>query len=387
MNIVVIGAGVIGVTIAVELARRGARVTIVEKDWPGAGTSSTSYAWVNSHNKEPSSYYELNLAGLKAHHRLDSAVGNSNWLETQGHLEYATDDSHRQDLLRRIGSLRERGYEVEQVSVERARTLIPDLLIPDDCDTIGFFPSEGHCYPNLYLAHMLDRATSLGVTIRNGVAVESLEERAGAANVGLSDGSAILADHVVSAVGRWTSEVARMAGVSLPMAEFEAPGDITVGYLAVTNPLPVSLPRILTSPWLNARPDGGGRLLLQALDLDSTADPADVPATDSVVAKELIARLQSVLKNTEGAVIERIRVGRRAIPADGFSIIGPLPALSWLYVVATHSGVTLAPVLGAGVAGEIFGDAEPLFDAFRPDRLIGNQHFSRPSAPRKPGEQ
>lgn len=387
MNVVVIGAGVLGVTIAVELARRGAGVTVVEKDWPGAGTSSTSYAWVNSHNKEPSSYYELNLAGLQAHRQLAASVESCNWLETRGHVEFATDDSHRQDLIRRIGRLRDRGYEVEHIDVERARTLIPDLLIPDDCDTVAYFPSEGHCYPNLYLAHMLEQASSLGVEIRTGLAVESLKERNGAALVGLSDGSTIVADRVVSAVGRWTSEVALMAGASLSMAEFESPGDITVGYLAVTNPLPASLPRILTSPWLNVRPDGGGRLLLQALDLDRTADPDDVPTPDSVVAKELTARLQAVLKNTEGAVIERISVGRRAIPADGLSVLGALPSAPWLYVVATHSGVTLAPFVGAGVAGEIFGHTEALFDDFRPERLLGAAQFTRPSAPRKPGEQ
>ena len=387
MNVVVIGAGVLGVTIAVELARRGASVTVVEKDWPGAGTSSTSYAWVNSHNKEPSSYYELNLAGVKAHHRLAATDPDCNWLETRGHVEFATEESHRQDLVRRIGRLRERGYEVEQISVERARTLIPDLVIPEDCDTVAFFPSEGHCYPNLYLAHMLEQASSLGVTIRTGLEVESLQAQNGTVQVGLSDGSTITTDQVVSAVGRWTSEIARLAGASLPMAEFETPGDITVGYLAVTNPLPASLPRILTSPWLNVRPDGGGRLLLQALDLDSTADPADVPTPDSVVAKELTARLQSVLKNTEGAVIERITVGRRAIPADGFSVLGTLPSVPWLYIVATHSGVTLAPFVGAGVAGEILGDPEPLFEAFRPERLTGDAQFTRPSAPRKPGQQ
>ncbi|MDQ0850519.1 glycine/D-amino acid oxidase-like deaminating enzyme [Arthrobacter sp. B3I9] len=387
MNIVVVGAGVIGVSIAVELARRGASVTVVEKDWPGAGTSSTSYAWVNSHNKEPSSYFELNLAGLKAHCRLAASVPGCNWFESRGHVEFATDEAHRKDLLRRIGRLRERGYEVERIDVERARTLIPDLLIPEECDTVAFFPGEAHCYPNLYLAYMLEQASNLGVTLRTGLAVERLEARNGGALVGLSDGSTIAADRIVSAVGRWTSELTALAGVSLPMSEFETPGDITVGYLAVTNPLPISLPRVLTSPWLNVRPDGGGRLLLQALDLDASADPAEQPTADSVVAKELLARLQTVLKHTEGAEIERINVGRRAIPADGLSVLGAVPTAPWLYVAATHSGVTLAPFVGAGVAREIFGEEELLFQGFRPERLLGNTQFDRPSAPRKPGEQ
>ena len=61
--------GVVGVSIAVRLAQRGASVTLVDQAWPGSGTSSTSYAWINSHNKQPDSYYALNLAGMRAHQR------------------------------------------------------------------------------------------------------------------------------------------------------------------------------------------------------------------------------------------------------------------------------------------------------------------------------
>jgi len=387
MDVVVVGAGVIGVSIGVELARRGAKVTIVEAEWAGAGTSSTSYAWVNSNTKEPISYHALNRAGLEAHHRLATDIGGGDWLARHGHLEFATDDAHRQELLARVSRLREREYEVEALTVARARALIPDLLIPNDCDAIAFFPREAHCYPNLYLAYMLKQASMFGVAVMNRVTVKQLSEMGGRACVGLSDGTELAADQVVSAAGRWTSEVARLAGVAFHMAEFHEPGDVTVGYLAVTNPVPVSIPRILTSPWLNVRPEGGGRLLLQALDLDRTADPRVTPTIDTAVAKELVSRLQTVLKNSEGATIEQLFVGQRAMPADGFSAIGPARSAPWLYIVATHSGVTLAPLLGTGVAGEIFGDTEPLFADFRPDRLIGEAEFTAPSAPRKPGEQ
>ncbi|MDT7635737.1 MAG: hypothetical protein QOC83_25, partial [Pseudonocardiales bacterium] len=79
MHVVVIGAGVIGLSVATELARRGASVTVVEQEAPGVGTSATSYAWVNANNKEPRDYYELNLAGLEAHHRL-ARDADGGWL-------------------------------------------------------------------------------------------------------------------------------------------------------------------------------------------------------------------------------------------------------------------------------------------------------------------
>ena len=178
------------------------------------------------------------------------------------------------------------------------------------------------------------------------------------------------------------------AGVTLPMAKFEHAGDVTVGYLAVTNPLPVSLVRLITTSRLNVRPDGGGRLRLQALDLDDTADPRDVPATDSPVAKELLDRLGGVIAHTGTASIFELCVGRRAIPADGRTVAGPLPSVPWLYVVATHSGVTLAPLLGNLVAQEVSGAAPAdLLTAFRPDRLLDGAVEHAPLLARRPGQQ
>ena len=70
MKITVIGAGMIGVSIAAEAAARGAEVTLIDKNSPGSGTSSLSYGWVNSNNKYPENYFELNRAGMASHYQL-----------------------------------------------------------------------------------------------------------------------------------------------------------------------------------------------------------------------------------------------------------------------------------------------------------------------------
>lgn len=385
MEIVIVGAGVVGVSIAAGLARRGATVTVVEQDWPGSGTSSTSYAWVNANGKEPKSYFELNVAGLEAHHKLASQGGP--WFQVGGHVEFAVDDSHRKHLRARMERLASRDYEVEEILPVDAEQLIPDVVLPDGCDTIAYFPREGHCFPSLYLAHVLDEAIGAGVRVHSQTSVLEVKSVGGGAAVTLSDGSTLRADVVVAAAGRWTGEIAKLAGVSVPMAQFTDPGDITVGYLLETNPVPVRLDRIVTSPWLNVRPEGGGRLLLQALDLDATADPADVPATHSDIAREVLSRLRAVVRNSESAVIRHIAVGQRVMPADGYTVVGRVPGAEWLYAVATHSGVTLAPLLGERVAAELFGQEEPLFADFRPSRFEGAGVISPPSTPRKPGEQ
>ncbi|WP_299951872.1 FAD-binding oxidoreductase [uncultured Modestobacter sp.] len=384
MHVVVIGAGVVGASIAAGLAQRGAQVTVVERDWPGAGTSATSFAWINSNGKEPQSYFELNAAGLRAHHQL--AGGASPWFVPNGHLEYATAPEHVDRLRGRMGRLVERGYPVQELTHQKAAALEPDLVIPADCDTIAFFPGEAHVFPSLYLAQALARAVDAGATVRPRTEVTALEPAGSGARVTLDDGTVLHADAVVSAAGRWSAQLGRLAGVHVPMAEFTDPGDVTVGYLMETGPLPVRVERLITSPRLNVRPDGGGRLLLQALDLDVTADPAVVPAVASELADAVLERLRGVLRNAEAADVRRLVVGQRVMPADGYTVVGRAPDAEWLYVVATHSGVTLAPLLGERVAAELFGQDEPLFADFRLERFLAGTAVT-PPVPRRPGEQ
>ena len=383
MDVVIIGAGVVGVSVAAGLARRGATVTLVERDVPGAGTSSTSYAWVNANGKEPRAYYDLNRAGMHAHREL--AAGGAEWLRVNGHVEFAMDDVHRRDLRSRMARLGDRGYPIEEITPKRARELLPDVNIPDDCDTIAYFTAEAHCFPMTYLAHLLRVARAAGVALRTHATVTSLRGTETGAEVTLADGTVLRADTVVSCTGRWTAELAALAGVEVPVLPFREPGDVTVGYLAETHPVPVELDRIVTSPWLNARPAGGGRLQLQALDLDSTADPGATPPED--VGNELLARARALIPNAESAVLSRLIVGQRAMPADGRSIVGRLAAAPWFYVVATHSGVTLAPLLGERVPAEVFGGEEEMFADFRPERFASATEITPPRTPRKPGQQ
>ncbi|OLF12109.1 hypothetical protein BLA60_08810 [Actinophytocola xinjiangensis] len=383
MDVVVIGAGVVGVSVASALARRGAAVTLVERDVPGTGTSSTSYAWVNANGKEPRAYHDLNLAGLRAHHEL--AAGGVDWFHGNGHVEFAMDDNHRRDLRARVERLTGRGYPVEQITPDRARALLPGVNIPDDCDTIAHFTQEAHCYPLPYLAHQLRLAREAGARVRTRTGVTGLRATATGCAVTLDDGSVLTADTVVSCTGRWSAELGALAGVDVPVLGFGEPGDVTVGYLAETDPVPVELSRLVTSPWLNVRPAGGGRLQLQALDLDATADPGVPP--DPAVGAELLTRARALIRDLDAAVINRVLVGQRAMPADGRTIAGRHPDAPWLYVVATHSGVTLAPFLGPAVAGEVLGGEEELFAAFRPERFAGAAEITPPRTPRKPGQQ
>ena len=67
MKTIVIGAGVMGASVAYRLAQAGATVTVLEAARIGGGTSGISFAWTNAHKKPPKPYHDLNVAGMKAH--------------------------------------------------------------------------------------------------------------------------------------------------------------------------------------------------------------------------------------------------------------------------------------------------------------------------------
>src|SRR5579859_7923459 len=84
MRCIVIGAGIIGTTVALRLAQRGDVVTLLDRAAPGAGTTGTTFAWINASAKELRPYFELNVAGMAAHERLSAEFEGAPWLGPTG---------------------------------------------------------------------------------------------------------------------------------------------------------------------------------------------------------------------------------------------------------------------------------------------------------------
>jgi glycine/D-amino acid oxidase-like deaminating enzyme len=68
--------------------------------------------------------------------------------------------------------------------------------------------------------------------------------------------------------------------------------------------------------------------------------------------------------------VEAVRIGVRTLPGDEMPVVGRIPGHDNVYVCATHSGVTFAPLLAELTAGEILGAGSPLLATFRPDRFV-----------------
>jgi glycine/D-amino acid oxidase-like deaminating enzyme len=372
-SIGVIGAGVVGLSLARSLSAAGADVTVFERDRIGAGTSSRTFAWVNSNGKSPESYHELNLAGMREHEQLqDTTTTEGRWIFRTGTYEWATDPAKIERLEARVQRLRDLDYPVQKITAQELTGRIPELVVHPRASEIVSFPSEGIVWPSVLLARLWSEARANGSRLCHRVDVLDLVEEGGRVTLGLSTGEIWTGDYVISAVGRWTESMLAKLGLKFAMIDPDLPNKYACGFLGYTDPQYVQLVSNLITPEMNVRPDGGGRLLLQTPDLDHRADPAYQADPDSLVGQEMLRRLGRLFTTTEGARIEKLAVGQRARPADGLPAVGPVSDTGRIYVVATHSGITLAPLLGRLVTEELLdGRRSPLLADYAPDRLIG----------------
>jgi glycine/D-amino acid oxidase-like deaminating enzyme len=365
-KMIVIGAGVMGAAVAYRLAQAGASVTVLEAARVGGGTSSISFAWTNSHRKPPRAYHDLNVGGMKALAALRDEFEATPWLHGGGSLEWEP-EADRSAQERNVRQLQSWGYAVEWIDRKQLQELEPDI----DLATVGeapvaFFPEEGWLDPVPYAQAMLSAAQRRhGARVICGARVTDLVMQGGkVVGARIADGTVHTADGVVNCAGRWANEVVRETGLHLPLAP-------TVGLLVFTPPVATSLQRVVRTPVIDARPDGGGRLMLHWNPTDATLSIDSKLSPEMPEARDLVRRARTLLPCIGAVEPEAVRIAIRPIPADHFSAIGPAPRVNGYYLAITHSAVTLSAFIAAAVADELMRNRQraELAD-FRPSRFF-----------------
>jgi glycine/D-amino acid oxidase-like deaminating enzyme len=369
-HVVVIGAGIIGASIAFRVASRGARVTVIDKDQPGFGASSHSFAWINAGAKEPIGYHNLNRRSLEMWPRFADALAEDVGLRWGGKVAWETEPEAAKALVARVERLQSWGYPSRLVSREELRELEPALNI-GVVAAADYNENEGQVEPQLVVDACVNRLQELEASLLSGVQVLGLRQDTHnrITSVQTTTGD-IDADVVVLAAGTATTAVASMSGVNVPQAE-------SPGVVIRTTPMPPLLrnvPVVYAPPLEDGRreihlrqcPDG--RLMIGEGDQESLAED-DTQAH----ADDLLARAGQHLPGLKGASAVPVPVGWRPMPLDGYPVMGFAPEAPNLYVALTHSGVTLAPALSQLAALEICDAtrADAVLGPYRPERFAG----------------
>ena len=364
LKVAVIGAGIVGSSIAYRLSEGGAEVVMIDRAEPGSGTTSTSFAWVNANNKLPRDYFELNLAGMREHVRLRDEMGRD-WLYSTGNLIWAAGEE-QENLEKRVERLRSWSYTAEMLPASTVNEkLEPGAAFPDPAVRISYFPEESWVDAPALTRALVESAARNGAHKHFGNAVRGIEVEGEGVMLQLEDGG-VHADAVVNATGAKAASVAEMVGRELPL-------DVFPGLLVRVAVPGEPLRHLMHTPRINVRPDGPGYVLLHHDSVDERLTD-DFAGIEDPLCAELLERARLVLPALEEAEIVEARFGLRPVPADGHSCVGALPEISGYYEAVTHSGVTLGPLIGRLLAREILtGEVDPLIAPFRPDRFPATQ--------------
>ena len=368
MKVVVIGAGIVGCSVAYALARAGADVTVLEKNRVGSGTSGTSFAWTNANRKPPRAYHDLNVAGMKLWIELKEEFGGADWFRVTGSIEWVKSDADRQAQRERVERLHSWGYAAEWIDLKTLAELEPDVSLARVGDAqIAYFPDEGLVDAVSCATAMIGRAVrQQGAKLLIGSEVTSLDVSGGKVTGAITaKGDRVEADMFVNCTG-WeiNNLVSDPPELHIPMAP-------TIGLLMYTPPAPAIITRPLHDPQVNIRPDGAGRLMLRKNEADEEAAHDEQVGPSSEIVQQSMDLAAGVIPALSGMKVEATRRTVRSIPEDDVAVIGTLPGADNYYLCVTHSGVTLSPVLGKVVAEDIL-ESEASIDLapFRPTRFL-----------------
>ena len=372
MQVIVIGAGALGVAVARQLAVAGEDVLLLDQQGAGTGTTATTFAWTNSSRKLDPRYHRLNLAGMQEHARLAEQLPGAPSYFPSGALQWA-DAAQEQRLADNVERLQSLGYPARWVTRDEASRLAGDLRVPATITSIAHFPGEGYVLPDRFVRNLLTDARQHGAAYAIGE-VTAIDDGPDRVTVTLAGGETHSGDRAVLATGRWTQRLAARAGIDIPMVTDTGRGAPPVGLLGHARSPEIDLRCVVHSPGLNLRPAGNGHTVLQALDLNAAVDPAHPPTPDGDIATTLTRRFRALLTDNHRTPAIDLRIGIRSLPADGHTIAGYASPTSRIYCLVTHSGITLAPILGRLVAAELTTDQDQdLLTAFRPTRFTGPQ--------------
>ena len=369
---VIIGGGVIGVSVAYHLAIRGCTNILVVEQTPEPGQGSTGKAtggfraqFSTTVNIKLSLLSREKLLHFQDEHGIDSGYSSC------GYLFLASNEAELNALytaqnIQKANGLNE-AQKVTQKEVERLNPAVhnPPIIGGVFCPTVGFIRL-------LYILRgYTESAARLGVRFEYGLRHIGfqMDRQDRITAVCTSEGN-IAANVVVNAAGAWAAQVAQDAGVEIPVMPLRRQVAITYP----TNLLPEEMPMtIFVEDGFHLRVRDG-RVLLLWPDQPEVVDPFDTAVSDAWI-DEVVQRAHARIPCLKEAIIDREScwAGLYEMSPDKHAILGKAPGVDNLYLANGSSGhgVMHAPALGQLLAEIILDGAAQTMDvhALRPSRF------------------
>jgi sarcosine oxidase subunit beta len=350
----IVGAGAIGLCSAVELSRRGARVTVVESRAPAAGSSGLSVGMIETQYLEPLDI-ELRVRSMRVFDRLERDRGLG--VVRNGYLRVGHDRAALDAFVRSAEI--QRGLGVAQVEVldrgQLAR-LVPDMRV-DDVSAGLLGARDGFVDGHLYCALLADMAREAGATLSLGRAVLGGAPRVGGGVLVSTSQGEIVCDVVVDAAGPWAGVVAAQFGCELELVPQRHQACVVHLPRELSYTMPCVVDYCPGSGQLGVyfRHDGPARLIA-GLHRDEApeagADPDDYSrVADGEFLEALAGELSARLPGLRDASLAGGWAGLYPATVTGEPLVGPAVGETDVIVACGGgAGIQLSPALGELVA-------------------------------------
>lgn len=361
-DVVIIGSGIVGSSVAYHLAQAGCtNVLVIEREaHQGKGSTGKSMGGVRAQFSTPVNI-QMSKYSIDFFSRFDEVVGHPADYRAHGYLFCAANENH----LAYLKGNRERQNSlgvtnVEWVTPEDIVRMVPQLRV-DDILGGTFCPTDGFVDPHSVMMGFMLNARARGVRLWLDTQVAGIEVEAGSvAGVQTSKGF-VSTRVVVNAAGPWAAEVAKMAGADLPVEPLRR-------QLVPTEPfdqLPNRFPMVIDmSTGFHFRREGKGILL-------AWNDPNETPGFktefDATFVEKILTHAAARVPVLAEAEVNprRAWAGLYEMTPDHHAIIGPSSNVAGLYFVNGFSGhgVMHSPASGRITADLILQGHSDLIDA------------------------
>lgn len=368
-DVVILGAGVMGASIAFHLAKRKAgRIVVLDKNHVGAGGSGRSSALIRMHYSFPPEV-QLALISLKMFQNWQELVGSPGDFRKTGFVRIVH-PNETERLKLNVEMQRGLGAMVELIDKKQLSELEPDWKV-NDVELAAYEPNSGYGDGAGVANDFLQAARDLGVAYFSRTQATALKMQSGRIDGVVTDRGTISAPLVVAATGPWTRPLVQRAGYDLPIeCEYHqvailrnAPAMKGAGCACIDS---------LTATYF--RSDAHDKFLVGDFYGTRPVDPDNFPqrASDDSL-EDIIERTCRRVPKLEGAEVMRGVTGVYDMTPDARPLLGETPGVDGLYLCAGFSGMgfKISPAIGLVMSELLIDGSAKVIDisAFRPSRF------------------
>ena len=355
-DIVIIGAGAIGSSIAYHLARRGARdVVVLERETVGSGSTSKAAGGIRVQFSTRVEV-EFSLRGIEFFKRFEDEMGVPCDYRQEGYLILLFDEADLARYRKNVELQTSLGAEVHIVKPDEARAIVPELNV-DDVVAAAWGPMDGYASPNDVVQAYANQARARGVRILEGTPATAIELEGDRVTAVRTPEGRIETPLVVNAAGPQAPLIARMVGRQVPVDPRRRHIFVTDEFAGVRHPMPLVIDR---QSGFYCRSEQG-QVLMSAGDVGAETEFS--ASVDWSMLGETVDKAVRRIPALEGASIRHAWAGLRPLTPDEHAILDWAPDLRGLYLAVGFCGHGFqhSPATGQVVA-EILTGTSPSID-------------------------